>query len=306
MKFVPYNSKGLLKKLADEFRKLQKTRILHGWNKQNHHPISMWGFNDIYRVLTAPNGHQFTICQVIMSTKCSFDYITLLFIGVDVTPEGEVIVICSLDMKTEAESLLAHFGLYVDHIFGSVVWEAFSVKYKFKMDQYQYFPLRCRAVEIDNSSIESNDSVDKKFARRGFTDNVITIPDKVHLDLQHQFTFHLCPDINGILGDENGDSAIFKSNVSAATIATSKTAPSNPIQYLVPCLKSSPILPSLVETKTPTIVIIDLNKETEQAVEAEASMIFPLKAATSQVDSPATTPPNGDVSSDRSKEPCDD
>ena len=87
-------------------------------------------------VLTAPNGHQFTICQVIMSTKCSFDYITPLFIGVDVTPEGEVIVICSNKMKTEAESLLAHFCLYLAHIFGNVVWEAFSVKYKFKMDQY--------------------------------------------------------------------------------------------------------------------------------------------------------------------------
>ena len=185
MKFVPYNSTGLLKKSADEFRKLQKTRILHGWNQQNHHPISIWGFDDIYRVLTAPNEHQFTICQVIMSTKCCFDYIPPLFIGVDVTPEGEVIIICSLDMKTEADSLLTHFGLYVAHIFGSVVWEVFSVEYKFKMDQYQYCPLKCCVVEIDNSSIESNDSVDKEFARCGFTDNVLAIPDKVHLDLQH-------------------------------------------------------------------------------------------------------------------------
>ena len=180
----------------------------------------MWGFTDIYRVLTAPNGHEFSICQVIMTTKCSFDYITPLFAGVDVTPEGEVIVICSIDMKTEAESLLAHFGLYVAHIFGSVVWEAFSVEYKFKMDQYQYCPLKCCGVEIDNSSIESNDSVDKEFARCGFTDNVLAISDEVHLDLQHQFTLHLCPDINGIFGDEKGDSATFKSNVSAATIAT--------------------------------------------------------------------------------------
>ena len=96
----------------------------------------MSGFTDIYRVLTAPNRHQFIIYQVIISTKCSFDYITPLFIVVDVTPEGEVIVICSNNMKTEAESLLAHFGLYLAHIFSSVVWEAFSVEYKFKMDQY--------------------------------------------------------------------------------------------------------------------------------------------------------------------------
>ena len=58
-----------------------------------------------------------------MSAKCSFDFVTPLFLGVDVSPEGEVVVICSLGMKVEAELLLAHFGLYVAHIFGSVVWE---------------------------------------------------------------------------------------------------------------------------------------------------------------------------------------
>ena len=115
-----------------------------------------------------------------MSTKCSFDYITPLFAAVDVTPEGEVIVICTKDMKTEAESLLAHFGLYLAYIFGSVVWEAFSADYKLKMDQYQYCPLTGRAVELDNSSIESNDSVDEEFARCGFSDDVIEIPDEIH------------------------------------------------------------------------------------------------------------------------------
>ena len=96
----------------------------------------MLGFNDVYRVLTAPNGHESTICQVIMSTKCSFDFITPLFLGVDVSPEGEVVVICSLGMKVEAELLLSHFGLYVAHIFGSVVWEAFTMEYKLKMYCY--------------------------------------------------------------------------------------------------------------------------------------------------------------------------
>ena len=96
----------------------------------------MWGFNDVYRVLTAPNGHEFTIYQVIMSIKCFFNFITSLFLGVDVSPKGEVVVICSLGMKVEAESLLSHFGLYIAHIFCSVVWEAFIVEYKLKMDCY--------------------------------------------------------------------------------------------------------------------------------------------------------------------------
>ena len=99
MKFVTCNAKGLITKSPDELRQLAKNRILHSWNQKKHHPVSMWGFTDIYIVLTAPYGHEFSICQVISTTKCSFDYITPLFVGVDVTPEGEVFFICSIDMK---------------------------------------------------------------------------------------------------------------------------------------------------------------------------------------------------------------
>ena len=80
-------------------------------------------------------------------------------------------------MKVEADSLLSHFGLYVAHIFGSVFWEAFTVEYKLKMDCYQYCPIKNCAVEIDNSSIDSDESVDREFAKCGFTNNVLVIPD---------------------------------------------------------------------------------------------------------------------------------
>ena len=131
--------------------------------------------------------------------------------------------------------MLSHFGIYAAVIFGSVVWEAFTVEYKLKMDCYQYCPRKNCAVEIDNTTIDSDESVDREFAKCGFTDDVLVIPDEVELNLPHQFTLHLCPDINGTLGDENGDSATFKSNLSDDTLVTSKTAPSNPIKYLVPC-----------------------------------------------------------------------
>ena len=62
MKYVPYNSTGVIKRSPKEFRQLQKTRLLHSWNQKNHHAISMWGFDNVYRVLTAPIGHEFTIC----------------------------------------------------------------------------------------------------------------------------------------------------------------------------------------------------------------------------------------------------
>ena len=113
---------------------------MHQWYQQRHHPIPFWGFHNIYKVLTAPNGAEFTICQVIMSTKCSHDLITPLFVGVDISPEGDVVVIYDIDLEVEAETLLLHFGIYAAVIFGSVVWEAFTVGYKVKMNGYQYCP----------------------------------------------------------------------------------------------------------------------------------------------------------------------
>ena len=116
MKYIPYSGTGVIKIPPDLFRRLQKTRLLHSWNQKNHNATTMWGLKDVYKVLTAPNGHTFTICQVIMTTKCSYDYITPLFLSFDVIPEGEVINICSFSIKVEAESLLAHLGLYLAEI----------------------------------------------------------------------------------------------------------------------------------------------------------------------------------------------
>ena len=79
MKYVPYNSTGVIKRSPELFCRLQKTRLLHSWNQNHHHATSMWGLKDVYKVLTAPNGHEFTIYQVVMSTKCSYNYITPLF-----------------------------------------------------------------------------------------------------------------------------------------------------------------------------------------------------------------------------------
>ena len=107
-------------------RKLQKNRITHKWSQERHHSIQFIGFSNIYQVLTAPNGDQFTLCQVIMSIKCRDDFISPMFIAVNVSPTGDVVIICDIDMKSEAEALLLHFGIYLALIFDSVVWEAFT------------------------------------------------------------------------------------------------------------------------------------------------------------------------------------
>ena len=55
--------------------------------------------------------------------------ISPLFLGIDQSPEGEVVVICNQSMKDEAEALLSHFGIYLAVVFGSVLWEAFTDPY---------------------------------------------------------------------------------------------------------------------------------------------------------------------------------
>ena len=164
-----------------------------------------------------------------MSTKCSQDLITPLFVGVDVSPEGDVVIICDIHLKVEAEATLSHFGIYAAFIFGSVVWEAFTVAYKAKMEAFKYCPRKNCVIEIDNSTIVSDESFDREFTKCGFTEDVIEIQEKIEFNLRHQMTLHLCPDIIDLLGDENGDSGTIRSNCSDATIATSKTAPSDPI-----------------------------------------------------------------------------
>ena len=133
------------------------------------------------------------------------------------------------------------------------------------MDYYQYCPIKNYAVEIDNFSIDPDKSIDRDFAKCGFMGDMLVIPDEVELDLSHQFTLHLCPDINGVLGDENGDSTTFTSNLSDATLTTSKIAPSDPIQYLVPAPKFTSIPSVSGNNETPTVLKNDPNEKVDSS-----------------------------------------
>ena len=82
-----------------------------------------------------------------MSIKLGVDYITPLFVAIDMSMEGEVVIICDISMKAEAEGILSHLGIYIALVFGSVAWEAFTVSYKASMEPYQYCPIRCCAIE---------------------------------------------------------------------------------------------------------------------------------------------------------------
>ena len=111
-----------------------------------------------------------------MSIKLVEDLITPLFVQVDVSPEGDVVIICNISMKEEAEGLLSHFEIYAVIIFGSVVWKAFTVSYKTSMEPFQYCPVRRCANERNTSTIASDNSFDCEFARCVLTKDMIKFP----------------------------------------------------------------------------------------------------------------------------------
>ena len=254
MRYVPYNATHKITQTSKSIVKLQKNRLIHKWRQEQHHSIPFWGFDNIYKVLIAPNGFECTLYQVVISIKSGVDYITPLFLVIDVSPEGEVIITCDISMKTEAKGILSHLGIYVAFIFGSVVWQAFTVSYKDSMEPYQYYSNRGCAVEIDNSIITSDDSFDRESSKCGLSNEIIYIPEVVELDPAQQITLHICPDIVGLLSDENRDSGTIRSDCSDVTIATSKSAPFQVVYYLLPP-PPTPLLnpaPSTVITNTST------------------------------------------------------
>ena len=156
-------------------------------------------------------------------------------------------------------------------------------------------------IERDNSTLASDEiSFDREYAKCGFSEDVIEIPEEIEFDLRHQMTLHICPDIFGLLGDKNGNSGTIRSNCTDATIATSKTAPSTPINYFVPRPKPPILQPSTVKKKTPTVTMPD-PPDTE-----DSPTTSPIPATTTPEEDAATTPSLEEASSNRSREPCDD
>ena len=132
------------------------------------------------------------------------------------------------------------------------------------MELFQYFPVKNCAIKRDTSTIASDISFDREFSKCAFTDDMIEILSEIEFDLRYQMTLHLCPDIVGLLGDKNSDSGTIRSNYSDATIATYRTAPSKPIDYLIPRPEPPILQTSTVETeKTPTVTITDPNDKAD-------------------------------------------
>ena len=99
MRYVLYESTNVITQNCERKAKLQKNRLMHQWYQDPHYSIPFWGLHVMYKIPTAPNGAEFTICQVVMQTKSTQDLITPLFVRISVSPEGDVVIICNMSMK---------------------------------------------------------------------------------------------------------------------------------------------------------------------------------------------------------------
>ena len=100
-----------------------------------------------------------------MAVKTQQDLRFPLFLGVDTQPDGSVIVTCDKSVKEEAEAFLLYLAVYLEQIFGVVIWEAFTHDYKESMSYFVYYNTKQCAVKITankapstGSSIASDDS----------------------------------------------------------------------------------------------------------------------------------------------------
>ena len=116
-RFVPFEATNKISQTALRKDKLQEDMLMQQWALERHHSIPCWGLVNIYKVVTAPNSTEFIICQVIISTKSVQDLISFLFNYVDQSPEVNVVVICDVSMKEEAEAHLSHFGIYLGVVY---------------------------------------------------------------------------------------------------------------------------------------------------------------------------------------------
>ena len=89
------------------------------------------------------------------------------------------------------------------------------------MEAFQYCPLKNCAIEKDVSTIASDNSFDRGFAKYECIDNLIKVLHKIEFDLTLQVSVYVCTDICGILRDVNGDFGSIRSNLLDATLVTS-------------------------------------------------------------------------------------
>ena len=140
--YFPYNMKNKIALTPRRTAQLLKSKVVQCYALARHHSIPVWGVSDCDQIITVPNGTSITLNQAIMAVKTQQDFRSPLFLGVDTQPDGSVVVTCDKSFKEEAEAFLSHLAIYLEQIFGVVIWEAFTHEYKESMSIFAYCPTK--------------------------------------------------------------------------------------------------------------------------------------------------------------------
>ena len=137
-------------------------------------------------------------------------------------------------MKDKVEASLTHFIIYLEVVFGSVVWNVFTDEYRLRIANFWYCSLKKCAIETTakpdsyvSSSIATNDStanINQFFSDCRIFHDFDEFPNEIQFDLSHQVTLIIGTDIYGILSDFNDDyTTTTKTDCFAATLHSIKS-----------------------------------------------------------------------------------
>ena len=75
-----------------------------------------------------------------MSIKSLIDQRFLIFLGLNTQDDGKIIVTGDKSMKDEAEAFLSLLDIYLEQVFNTIDWVAFSDKYRVIMADFSTVP----------------------------------------------------------------------------------------------------------------------------------------------------------------------
>lgn len=177
-----------------------------------------------FSVNTSSGPKQVTLKQILMSIKSQSNRKTPLFTGVDVQDDGSILILYHSSLSKEAETIVHHLSVYLEAVFGPVIYQFFTTQHRRAMSQFIYCPDAKRVVmtkdKSDDGLVCSTDSILNSIsAGLGVSHMVGNFSDvpKMEFDLPHQFSLEISPDGTGIVGDENRSSQTWRTDLSEAT-----------------------------------------------------------------------------------------
>jgi hypothetical protein len=208
------------------------------------------------------NEDKVTLKQAIVCIKSITDLETPLFIGVDMKWNGDIVATSDVSLATEAQMIIAHLPLYLEHALGNKIWKWFLPDHRVFMEENFVYSDKdgihrvidrmkrrpekkerrkvgdgdeSMRSESTTSSIDSDDyaggfAAESGAAKEAYEDAANFQPfeylddqdDNIEFNLALQITLDIPVDADGLIGDDNNSTDTFRTNCSAATAATTE------------------------------------------------------------------------------------